>query len=288
MKIIAALFLSVFILITNQDSLYAKDLSSILIKTDRSEREISREDTELLMSVQQGLMLKTIRDIYNKMDCNKSKNVLSQHAILYIGLFGEPGDASIIKDVWDCNNLLQKELSPCEYYCAYEFAFALHAVRFNNRAIPSPDIDRWPLFTNRFTASLKVDSVGGILATLTEDDLVRSLHDKKLRPALPSNITGGMDDSQIENFFRFSVYYQLAKVAKKENTRNELFKELLHLYIRDVSGDGGVTNLQDTLLLIEKRITSSPEVALTKDPDCTGIEQWPTKMAFAHLKNAGI
>lgn len=23
-------------------------------------------------------------------------------------------------------------------------------------------------------------------------------------------------------------------------------------------------------------------------PDCTGIERWPTKMAFVHLKNAGI
>ncbi|MBI5454567.1 MAG: hypothetical protein HY956_08075 [Deltaproteobacteria bacterium] len=258
MKIIGALFLSMLILITNQDPLYAEDLSSILIKTDRSEREISREDTELFMSISQGLVLKTIRDIYNKMECNKSKNVLSSHAILYIGLFGEPGDASIIKDVWECNNLQQKELSPCEYYCAYEFALTLHDIRFNKRAIPMPDINRWPLFTNRFTASLKVDSVGGILATLTEDDLARSLHDKKLRPVLPSNITEGMDNSQIENFYRFSVYYQLTKVAQKESTRNELFKELLYLYIRDVSGDGGVTNLQDTLLLIEKRIASRP------------------------------
>lgn len=28
--------------------------------------------------------------------------------------------------------------------------------------------------------------------------------------------------------------------------------------------------------------------ALTKDPDCTGVERWPAKMAFVHLKNAGI
>jgi len=25
-----------------------------------------------------------------------------------------------------------------------------------------------------------------------------------------------------------------------------------------------------------------------KDPDCTGVEAWPTSMAFVHLKNAAI
>lgn len=92
------------------------------------------------------------------------------------------------------------------------------------------------------------------MAKLTEDNLIRSLHDKDLRPALSAHIIDGMDKSQIEDFYRFSVYYQLAKVAEKESTRNELFKELLYLYIRDASGDGGVHNLQDTLLLIEDRL----------------------------------
>lgn len=31
-----------------------------------------------------------------------------------------------------------------------------------------------------------------------------------------------------------------------------------------------------------------PSFALAKDPDCTGTEQWPTSMAFVHLKNAGL
>jgi hypothetical protein len=29
-------------------------------------------------------------------------------------------------------------------------------------------------------------------------------------------------------------------------------------------------------------------LAFAKDPDCTGVDRWPTKMAFVHLKNAGI
>lgn len=134
MKKIGALFLSVFILITYQSSLYANDLSSILIKMD-SDSEISKEDAEHLMSIPQSLMLKTIREIYNEMDCKESKNVLSQYAILYIGLFGDQRDASLIKNVWNCDNLHAEELSPCEYYCAYEFAFALHDVRFNKNAM---------------------------------------------------------------------------------------------------------------------------------------------------------
>ncbi|MGA9111856.1 MAG: hypothetical protein ACLPSL_13050 [Smithella sp.] len=28
--------------------------------------------------------------------------------------------------------------------------------------------------------------------------------------------------------------------------------------------------------------------AFAKDPDCAGIDRWPTKMAFVQLKNAGI
>lgn len=31
-----------------------------------------------------------------------------------------------------------------------------------------------------------------------------------------------------------------------------------------------------------------PSLAFSKDPDCTGVKRWPTKMAFVHLKNAGL
>lgn len=31
-----------------------------------------------------------------------------------------------------------------------------------------------------------------------------------------------------------------------------------------------------------------PSMAFAIDPDCTGVERWPTSMAFVHLKNAGI
>ena|SRR3990167_1452602 len=31
-----------------------------------------------------------------------------------------------------------------------------------------------------------------------------------------------------------------------------------------------------------------PCSSIANGPDCTGLERWPTKMAFVHLKNAGI
>ena len=34
--------------------------------------------------------------------------------------------------------------------------------------------------------------------------------------------------------------------------------------------------------------TQRNEVSRAQTPDCSGVEQWPTSMAFAHLKNAGI
>ncbi len=38
-----------------------------------------------------------------------------------------------------------------------------------------------------------------------------------------------------------------------------------------------------TILLI-----LSTSCAFAKDPDCAGIDRWPTSMAFVHLKNSGI
>ena len=35
-------------------------------------------------------------------------------------------------------------------------------------------------------------------------------------------------------------------------------------------------------------VTSVPLLAPAITPDCAGVDQWPTGMAFAHLKNAGI
>ncbi len=32
----------------------------------------------------------------------------------------------------------------------------------------------------------------------------------------------------------------------------------------------------------------SPSLAFTEDPDCTGVNRWPTSMAFVYLKNAGL
>ena len=35
-------------------------------------------------------------------------------------------------------------------------------------------------------------------------------------------------------------------------------------------------------------LMSSFSVAYAKDPDCTGVDRWPTVMAFAQLKNSHI
>lgn len=42
------------------------------------------------------------------------------------------------------------------------------------------------------------------------------------------------------------------------------------------------------LLLFLVLLVSFSSLAFTKDPDCTGVDSWPTSMAFVHLKNAGL
>ena len=43
-----------------------------------------------------------------------------------------------------------------------------------------------------------------------------------------------------------------------------------------------------SILVAAILVLTRPGYASAKDPDCAGVERWPTKMAFAHLKNAGI
>jgi len=42
------------------------------------------------------------------------------------------------------------------------------------------------------------------------------------------------------------------------------------------------------LLLSIILLVLTPSIGLTNDPDCRGIDRWPTMMAIAKLKNAGI
>jgi len=42
------------------------------------------------------------------------------------------------------------------------------------------------------------------------------------------------------------------------------------------------------LLLIISLLLLSSSLLLAKDPDCSGVERWPTKIAYGKLKNAGI
>ena len=51
---------------------------------------------------------------------------------------------------------------------------------------------------------------------------------------------------------------------------------------------GGTVRLVARLLVVALSIGVAGSRALGADPDCAGIDRWPTNMAFVHLKNAGI
>ncbi|MCE5194779.1 MAG: hypothetical protein LLF28_04875 [Nitrospiraceae bacterium] len=232
---------------------YSGDLSSILINTNKSYPGIEKENVSYLMSMPSHKVVKFIRETYREMNCKEFKNVPSQYAIAYLGMFGNFEDNLIIKSVLDCDNLHAAELEPCEYYCAYDFALNLLDIRFYKKGTPQLKIDEWPVFTNKNTSSLKVNSIENKLAKLKEKELLQSLSNIKKRPKLPLGVIEGMEDGQIKLFYQYSVYYELAKRAKKESTRNELFKEMLYLYFKDASGDGGVKVLERIIYLIEAR-----------------------------------
>jgi hypothetical protein len=42
------------------------------------------------------------------------------------------------------------------------------------------------------------------------------------------------------------------------------------------------------VLMLIASLLLLPACATAKDPDCAGVDRWPTSMAFAKLKNAGI
>lgn len=43
-----------------------------------------------------------------------------------------------------------------------------------------------------------------------------------------------------------------------------------------------------TLMIAIILLILLPSLAFTEGPDCTGVDRWPTSMAFVHLKNAGL
>jgi hypothetical protein len=51
-----------------------------------------------------------------------------------------------------------------------------------------------------------------------------------------------------------------------------------------VGSTGRVKKLLISIILL----VLFPSLAFTEDPDCTGVDRWPTSMAFVHLKNAGL
>ncbi len=42
------------------------------------------------------------------------------------------------------------------------------------------------------------------------------------------------------------------------------------------------------LLIVSILLVLSPSLAVAGNPDCAGVDRWPTKMAFVHLKNVGL
>ena len=46
--------------------------------------------------------------------------------------------------------------------------------------------------------------------------------------------------------------------------------------------------MRSLIVAIAIGIGLNASLARAADPDCAGVERWPTAMAFVHLKNAGV
>jgi hypothetical protein len=230
-------------------------LESMLTKKGYS--GISRKQISILLSYKPDIVLKKIREIHSNFNCEADKNVLSQYAILYLGIHGSLEDINTIKSVWECANSKSTELSPCQYYCAYEFSITLLNIRFKGKEPPVFWTSDLSYFTNKYTISVQADSIAYLLKDMDEAALLKSIKNKSLRPRIPNKIIDGLNDSQVEEFYKEAVYFILSKKAKDIKTRDILFQELLYYYFRDVSGDGGVNILQKLLWQIERRILTN-------------------------------
>ncbi|MCJ7547620.1 MAG: hypothetical protein MUP30_12505 [Deltaproteobacteria bacterium] len=218
---------------------------------------ISRKQISTLLSYKPNIVLKKIREIHSNFNCKAYENVLSQYAILYLGIHGSIDDIRTIKSLWECANSKSTELLPCEYYCAYEFSITLLNIKFKGEKPPVFGKGDLSYFHNKYTTSLQADSIEYLLKDMNEAVLLKSIDNKSLRPRIPNKIIDGLNDSQTERFYKEAVYFILSKKAKDIKTRDILFQELLYYYFRDVSGDGGVNILQKLLWQIEKRMLTN-------------------------------
>ena len=228
------------------------ELSSILKRAPCSYHDISRDEADHLLREDTNSVLHSIRKAFTESACSGKESILSQHAIIYLGVFGNRLDEEIIRGTWDCHRACRTALPPCEYYCAYKFSLDLFDVRFIERFVEKSRAEEWPSYHNNSTSYLKVDAIGDVLRHLSEPDLLASLNEKAKRPALPPAITAGMHS--VESYYYYAVLFELALRGKDVETRNALLKELLYFYGRDASGDGGVSFLEHAIKCIQSRI----------------------------------
>lgn len=230
---------------------YSQDevkLKSILTFIPCSYHEISRVDASWLLMQKSSNVIQYIRNI--KFVCDRENRIQSQHALLYLGLFGDTSDLELINKLEKCEESCSDELPPCEYYCAYLTSKKLLEIRFKNGTVEPLNDSNWPTWSSK----INIQTIQPILNKFSEDTLVKTLFDKNIRIKIPDNLLNELNEHQFESFYSFSVYYNLAKKANHINTNIGLLQELLYLYDRDTSGDGGVNNLEQAILLIEKRI----------------------------------
>jgi hypothetical protein len=228
-------------------------LESLLIeKIGTRHLGISRKQISRLLSYDPNIVLKRIRELHSNFNCKANENILSQYAILYLGILGSLEDMKIINAVWECDNSSATELLPCEYYCAYEFSINLLSIKFKGEEPLVFKKEDLGYFANKETTYLQADSIEYLLKDMSETALVKSIEKKSLRPKIPNKILDGLNDYQIEEFYKQAIYFVLSKKAKDIKTRDFIFKELLYYYFRDASG-GVVYDLQRVLYQIEKR-----------------------------------
>ena len=231
----------------------ADDLS-YLTERPNSRSELSREEAHNL--VEHGHQLvQRIRKSASLDSCSPKVSVPTDQAMIVLGVFGNIEDTTLLNRLFECEERLAEELPPCEYYCGYDFAGRMLRIRYGLRQPSQPDAGKWPLFNNGKVGNLKVSSIGNILRPISEEALLASTENASLRPKLPENIIGDLKDWQIEMFYTFAVYYELAIRGRAQATRDELLRRLLYGYSRDASGDGSVNMLQEAIECVQSQIS---------------------------------
>jgi hypothetical protein len=254
MKKLAVKLIGVFLLASctgMPSSFHLKGESHILaLKEEALERYprkpsvISCEQIDHLLALPSEQLVLLLQEVFQHSRCHEDQKIPSDAAIILAAVFD---DDSFRERIWSIRNcqetILPTELPVCEYYCSFDFADKVYALRLGKKPISFYPYEK-PIYADPSLELIAVRDTDG------REELA-------LQDILKQNSIFLNENEQSQKHFNHALWLitveALGEMGRTDETLKLLLKECLWLYGRDATGED-VFLVQNSILKVLSRV----------------------------------